>query len=189
MAVDNVNGSGSVSGVQSQSGASAVTSTLYGEVVTELDQQIKDFNKELETTNAEKQELRETKYSFNTTSDKITETVNDKSVACVDISPADYKVMCDIAIANGAQSSIPTSGIALEGGTVYRFSKEVFDGFCTTVNDKMDGKLTDLNSMSELKMVKFQALMDSRKQAMAMLTNTMQSQSQMNQQIIGNMKS
>ena len=53
---------------------------------------------------------------------------------------------------------------------------------------KQQSKLDDLNSSSELKMISFQALMDSRKQALLQLSNLYSSSNEITMEIIRNMK-
>lgn len=53
---------------------------------------------------------------------------------------------------------------------------------------KLETKLDDLNSTSELKMISFQALIDSRKQALLQLSNLYKSSSDTTMEIIRNMK-
>ena len=60
------------------------------------------------------------------------------------------------------------------------FLQEIKDGFA----DKVDS----LNQSSELKMIRFQALMDARKQAFMMLSNMVNNNHQTMQAIIQNLK-
>ena len=60
--------------------------------------------------------------------------------------------------------------------------------FLKTFSESLETRMTDLNSQSETDSIRFQALMDSRKQNLLMLSNMMNSDNQTKMAIINNMK-
>ena len=62
------------------------------------------------------------------------------------------------------------------------------DSVWENMKEKIDDKIQNSNSTSEIKMIYFQALMDSRKQAMLMLSNMITSENSTKMAIIQNLK-
>ncbi len=64
----------------------------------------------------------------------------------------------------------------------------VAEDLCKTIEMHMDTRLQDLNSVSETKMIYFQGVIDSRKQALLMLSNFISANNEARREIIRNIK-
>ena len=163
---------------QDLEGTQAVMATLGGTVVEELDNLLGSYNAELISVNHEIASVRADKDAFSSF-------VGSEKTEFVDF-----------------------DGVLKEGILVDEFSpelKEILEKFnidyenignnefislesIEALKDSADSKIQSLNSQTELKMINFQALMDSRKQAMLMLSNMISSDNSTKQAIIQNMK-
>lgn len=164
-------------------GTQAIMATLNGKVIEEMDKLLETYNAELVGINAEVSSLRQGRNALS------------------------------IMLGNGEKFSTTVDGVTKEGvkWATSAFSKELSDtlnayGYAgnyvdssmqeiyvenTTIDaimENIDSQIQEKNTSSELKMINFQAIMDSRKQALLMLSNLLNSDNTAKQAIIQNMK-
>lgn len=172
---------------QMQHSPNATSSLIAGSVVSELDAQIGIFNAELLAANVKKSEVRghkvdvmaiaaraEGEFSVDGSGE------NDPKFKGVAVSESEKTAIESLAQNYGVDLTVKVSS---DGQTVISSAQ------LQSLEEAVEGKLADLNSTSELKLINFQSLMDSRKQAMMMLSNILSSNNNTMMSIIQNLKS
>lgn len=178
-----------------QDGAQEFMGTIAGVAVAEYDKLLGSYKQDLEGMNAKKSELREDRdklqvlqYRGTTSSQPLKDgqeppapAVDGKVFSASDFGKADKP---------GTPASYfnkygvgPDSYKTLSSGDVF-----VPDNVWESLKEKIDGKIQNVNSDSEIRMIYFQSLMDSRKQAMLMLSNMVSSENSTKMAIIQNLK-
>lgn len=160
-----------------------------GDCVQEYDAQITNATHEMQEIAEEKSETRTDQSTVNgwLNKDKI---IDPNYGECVSLTGAEWSEL--VGGKDGSSAGAP--GLEEKYGyqaDVYGVSGSnvlVSTSYLETLSTKQQGKLDDLNSQSELKMISFQALMDSRKQALLQLSNLHSSSSEIAMEIIRNMK-
>lgn len=166
---------------------------LGGSVVAGYDKQVNAFTAELIAANDEKTAVQADKISLTKLMGGLTDVPEAKGYAYKDsqnvsqkfsgkahvMGEADYAKFEKLA----ASAGIDTSAVAASGK-----SRAVAENVLQAVKDALDSKLSDLNSTSELKLIRYQGLMDARKQAMLMLSNMLSSDNQTRMAVIQNLK-
>ncbi len=170
-----------------QSGPDTTASIISGSMVQEFDQQIGIFNSELMGINAKKTDVRADKMSVvsilsGTETEYASKDAQGNSVDIkgIQVNPSQLKEL---------ESMCIEYGLNLEN--TLNNNNGVINVPLSTVKaleEAVDGKLSDLNSTSELKLIHFQSLMDSRKQAMMMLSNMLNSDNSTKMSIVQNLK-
>lgn len=170
----------------------ALMAFMGGSMVQEYDAQITAFSTELSSTNAEKEVVRADKTKL-TVLEADAKTLTDAD-GYYDKDGVVYTQQAVVMLESQVEQFIGGAaklGVAISkeslptnGNSGYAVSTSIID----SVKDALDNKLSDLNSSSELKAIQFQSLMDSRKQAMLMLSNLINSDNQTKMAIIQNLK-
>lgn len=177
----------------SGSALAEVESSLGGAVVRELDEQIRMYSAGLAANNAQQQAVRADITRLNNVISGQTTTISadiyKKSGSENDfLSAGDYYVFGknsrEFAF---LQEMAGAAGVVLEYGS-YKGKVAVSREQINSLIEGLEGRLKDLNSVSEIKMINFQALMDARKQAMLMLSNMINADNQTKMAIIQNLK-
>lgn len=185
---------------------------IGGSVLHELDEQIGMYKSETDAKNDKKVALRQDITSINLLLGKETsEAVSFKNQSLND---AYTKKTSTERSPNHNETAIPLTteqrdqliSVAKKLGLLSEFKKNygysgngynaggnnqcyVTKNFLETVKENFDNELTDLNSQTETDSIKFQSLMDARKQNLLMLSNMINSDNQIKMSIINNMKS
>lgn len=190
MSVNNVNSASGVGSTSAASAAQDVAATLMGATVGTFDDQLEDMNDDLKKNNEDKQEVRTDQAEASSVESNTQNcTANGVGSGGWQITAAQQAELNELSTKYGlGEFPAGVSSVDENGQTQVVYTKEAFETAMENLKDAMSGKIETLNSTSELKMIKFQGLMDARKQAIMMLTNMIQSQSQTNQGIIQNMK-
>ncbi|MCP5463588.1 MAG: hypothetical protein H7A33_01025 [Deltaproteobacteria bacterium] len=184
--VNGLSGVGTVSGFVTSGGTDGMEQALAAGVVADYDSQIDIFTKEIESDTAQKAQISSTKSSVENTIAGLDKVAGGDSESgeldYYDASSLDSDTLNALA---DQLDAVGMDGQAfLDSLADGKFKVSDIDALL----DGLDNKLSALNSKSELKMIRFQALMDARKQALMQLSNMMQSQNQTNMSIIQNMK-
>lgn len=171
---------------------SEYTATLGGSV-QEYDVQIANATNEMQEIAMEKSDVRADQSLINSCLDSDSEIKTDtkgRDVERVEVTQSEWE---QISGGLGDEYGLPIVSTDTDTQTrtavqktpgIFLVSKEYLENLKT----KQQSKLDNLNSSSELKMISFQALMDSRKQALLQLSNLYSSSSEIAMEIIRNMK-
>lgn len=164
-------------------GTQAVMATISGPMVEEYDKLLNSYNVELISINNEKSAVRHERDNFAITAGQGSQYTPGEGEEQEGVSGKLYsKEEYDELNAIADDYGVDLNETIIDGE--YFLSEQIIED----VKDKMDSKLQDLNSVSELKMIYFQSLMDSRKQAMLMLSNMISSDNSTKMAIIQNLK-
>ncbi|MBF0104367.1 MAG: hypothetical protein HQM16_03460 [Deltaproteobacteria bacterium] len=166
-------------------GDAGIVSTIGGAMVENFDVQLADMNGEMMQIIEEKNKAMADKEQLvNCVSERDTKEVAGQKIP-------GYKVADDSQELNdireiAAKYGVNTSSLITQ--TCADSAWFVPETLIQTIKDAVDTKLNDLNSTSELKMIRFQSLMDARKQSMMLLSNMMNADHQTKMAIIQNLK-
>lgn len=174
---------------------------LSSSVLQELDAQIGMFKSEIEAAGEEKKALRKDITDINAkiakaesctipaSSDKPEETSK-----FVYLNKDEYELL--VSYSKDLNLKTNLEGAVKNSETIHKLKKLKDKGdkyisadFFETFKETLENRLTDLNSQTETDGIHFQALMDSRKQNLLMLSNMLSSDHQIKMSIINNMKS
>jgi len=156
--------------------------TIAATIVEDYDYQIQKFTADLTETN----DLKSVVYEAQTLVDQLydydaVDTDGDGTVDSVSVSQAELEDLTNMMTELGLSTAeLPEAS----GQSSYDVSLKTLD----STQNKLDNKLDDLNSTSELKLIRFQSLLDARKQALLQLSNMINSSSQTAMAIIQNFK-
>jgi hypothetical protein len=190
-----VNTDYAVNGAQESQTTDAMTEledVIVMGVISELDAQVQQYGNELQDSDSQKQDYRAKEHVVDSllgAPDTVIKNGDDLESEGKSLTVEQAEKLVEILKslgrdfeATGIQIAIDQSKKSGEGGISIEtsFLQEIKDGFA----DKVDS----LNQSSELKMIRFQALMDARKQAFMMLSNMVNNNHQTMQAIIQNLK-
>ena len=168
-----------------------VMSTLSGQMVEEYDQQLAIHNSELMTLNQEKIALREnrshvtqalasgTPRSFFLDDQGQISTQGHIEVKGTLVSSSAYHKI---------KSQLQNHNVKVDSIQGHQGQYFVPDNLVQAFEEKIDNQLQDKNNLSEMKMIRFQSLIDARKQSLLLLSNMMNSDHQTKMAIIANLK-
>lgn len=180
---------------------------ISGGVLQEIDAQIEMFKGEIEANNSQQKAIRDDISTINKYLARTIEHIDQDNnpdtadTEMIQLSRSERKALVDAAASLGFKSiktkrggergdffemnKIITKNV--KGGTIGR--DKVTVKFLESIKEALENKLSDLGSSSEMDTIKFQALMDARKQNIMMLSNLMNSDHQTKMSIMNNMKS
>lgn len=178
-----------------QGGIHSIMTTLGGTMVEEYDHLLSSYNAEMVGINAAKSQARQDRNNVamaGGTGQAYTmpeADADNAGAAGIRLNSDELEKLEEYAAAYGINiSSIALNDpmYGLKSGDVNKnfVSNETLD----SIKGAIDGRIEDLNGTSELKMIRFQSLMDARKQSMMMLSNMVSSDNSTKQSIIQNMK-
>lgn len=167
---------------------------MGGAMVQEYDAQIQMFTAELTAVNAEKSAVRADKLAVTGLQSNLkTFVASGENVAYFPdgtVYEGEAAVLGSNEVANlreqAASLGVSMNDPALLNGSNNTYAVDV--KFLEDIEGALDNKLTDLNSISEMKSIQFQSLMDARKQSMIMLSNLINSDHETKMSIIQNLK-
>ncbi len=165
---------------------------IASDYLSGLDSQIALYKDELENSELAKSEYMTNEALISGFLSK-TEIETDSGEACVELDTGEAKELVEILKSLGQKMAAEDledeiSDVENSRDSVVdsiQFSKKDLEDLKTTYSNKID----DLNSSSELKMIRFQTLTDARKQALLMLSNMISSDNSTKLAIIQNLKS
>lgn len=174
--------------------AGELEATIGGAVVAEYDEQIRMFTTELVNIDGEKKELRADKLALTSLGGMPSEITEESGYSVINgefsgdvftgkaqiMTTSEYNEFIKLAQEYGVE----VTGVGSKGAK-YAVPESVIE----TVKGEIDNRITDLNSMSEIKLINYQALMDGRKQSLMMLSNLISSDNQTRMAVIQNFKS
>lgn len=180
---------------------------ISGGVLQEIDAQIEMFKGEIEANNSQQKAIRDDISTINKYLARTIEHIDQDNnpdtanTEMVQLSRSERKALVDAAASLGFKSIKTKNGGErgdffemnkiitknVKGGTIGR--DKVTVKFLESIKEALENKLSDLGSSSEMDTIKFQALMDARKQNIMMLSNLMNSDHQTKMSIMNNMKS
>lgn len=180
---------------------------LGGGVLKELDSQISMHKSEIEASNVKKSALRDDITSINKLLAKETSStvefwtqqrINDGLEApihnetAIPLSKEEKLALNALAGRLGLSEELALNygydgNGKLQDGTKTN-QRYITKDFLESMKESLENELTDLNSNTEMDSIKFQSLMDARKQSLLMLSNMISSDNQTKMSIINNMK-
>lgn len=168
-------------------------SQIGGATVKEYDEEIQDHTIELQALNEQKQAVRTDKNQITVLLSQM-DVVDGQGFTFTDDSGVSQSMTGNATIITSSDKTeletlAAALGIQLNIGFSSTSSSYAIDeSSLKSLSDALDGKMSDLNSTSELKMIQFQSLMDARKQAMMILSNLLSADHQTKMAVIQNMK-
>lgn len=174
--------------------AGELEATIGGAVVQEYDQQIRLFTADLVAIDGQKKELRADKLAITALGGTPTTMTEESGYTVINgettgevftgkaqtMTASEYNEFLKLAQEYGVE----VTGVGSKG-TKYAVPESIIE----TIKGEIDNRITDLNSMSEIKLINYQALMDGRKQSLMMLSNLISSDNQTRMAVIQNFKS
>lgn len=172
---------------------------LGGGVLQELDAQIQIFKGEIQASNDMKARMRE---DISTLNSMIAIGNSNKGQNEIPITPSNGDTYVPekgtyfthtLANFEGLEQLAEDNGLIDEFRELSQADYDNADfyvdaSFLGTLKETLENKIADLNSQSEMDMIKFQSLMDARKQTVMMLSNLMNGDHQTKMNILNNMK-